>query len=251
MVHRRVSFESSGHGPRNRAAQPAGERGGLSATMGVAWGLRLKRVNMMVAAMASLLFTLLAPAAAQCNMYCGSSSACIEEENACNRARRASEQSAEQARKSDAIQRENGAAADRNAKIAIGFLAILLVLLVVILVRLFCCKKTQKTRSGGALFCCRKNQEMDSLGSSLLSASQPPDQTTGLLSAFLTDALLTDYEDALRELGCAIPTDLNLVEDVELEKLGMKKIEIRRLRALAPANGVQPSPHSLGFTGFE
>ena len=42
-----------------------------------------------------------------------------------------------------------------------------------------------------------------------------------------------------------------VVEDVELEKLGMKKIEIRRLRALAPANAVQPSPHSLGFAGFE
>ena len=57
-----ISFESSGHGPRKRVAQPAGERGGLSATMGVAWGLRLKRVNMMVAA--SLLLTFLAPAAA-------------------------------------------------------------------------------------------------------------------------------------------------------------------------------------------
>ena len=245
MVHRRVSFESSGHGPRKRVAQPAGERGGLSATMGVAWGLRLKRVNMMVAA--SLLLTFLAPAAAQCMMPC-SSSACWEQVNACNRARQASQQSAEQAGKSDAILRENAAAADRNAKIVIAFLATLFVLLAVILVKLFCCKKSQKTRS---VFCCRKNQEMVSLGSSLLSASQPSDQTTGLLSAFLTDALLTDYEDALRELGCAIPTDLNLVEDVELEKLGMKKIEIRRLRALAPANAVQPSPHSLGFAGFE
>lgn len=227
-------------GFRIRAPRPREGHG----VVGTEWALSRKRrvatsVHLMMAA--SLLFSLFAPAVAPCIYYPGNS----ESYNACI----AREQSANQARTADAILRDNAAKADRNAMIVVGLLSTLILMLATTLVKVFCCQKNQ-VDSRGKVFCCHKNRELGSLDSSLLSAGQPPDQTKSL-SALLADALLSDYEDALRELGCALPTDLTLVEDVELEQLGMKTIEIRRLKALATSNAGQPRPRSLGFTGFE
>ena len=54
------------------------------------------------------------------------------------------------------------------------------------------------------------------------------------LAAALESARLAKYENGLRELGCEIIADLADVEDQDLMELGMKKIEVTRLRRLSP-----------------
>ena len=49
------------------------------------------------------------------------------------------------------------------------------------------------------------------------------------LSGVLSAARLSQYEEALREMGCVLPDDLREVEEADLMELGMKKIEIKRL----------------------
>jgi hypothetical protein len=60
---------------------------------------------------------------------------------------------------------------------------------------------------------------------------------------------LSQYEEALRELGCADAADLAEVEEAELLELGMKRIEVKRLlrhvqtdasRETAPNDGPLP-----------
>ena len=53
------------------------------------------------------------------------------------------------------------------------------------------------------------------------------------LSGALESARLAKHEDALRELGCEILGDLQDLEEQDLVELGLKKIEITRLRRLA------------------
>ena len=53
------------------------------------------------------------------------------------------------------------------------------------------------------------------------------------LSEALDSARLAKHEDALRELGCEMLQDLQYVEEEDLVKLGLKKIEIIRLMRLA------------------
>ena len=53
------------------------------------------------------------------------------------------------------------------------------------------------------------------------------------LTMALKAARLTQYEDALRELGCVAPADLNEVDEEDLTKIGMKKIEVKRLMRFA------------------
>jgi hypothetical protein len=50
------------------------------------------------------------------------------------------------------------------------------------------------------------------------------------LSAALAAAHLSQYEDALRALGCAEPADLADCEEADMMELGMKKMEIKRLK---------------------
>jgi hypothetical protein len=47
------------------------------------------------------------------------------------------------------------------------------------------------------------------------------------------------YEDALRELGCEIIQDLADLEEQDMMEIGMKKIEITRLRRLVPQLKIQ------------
>ena len=49
----------------------------------------------------------------------------------------------------------------------------------------------------------------------------------------LKAARLSEFEDALRELGCAVPEDLGQLEEGDLVELGMKKIEVKRLMRFA------------------
>jgi hypothetical protein len=51
----------------------------------------------------------------------------------------------------------------------------------------------------------------------------------GDLTQVLSGAKLSHHEDALRALGCALPEDLCDVEEADLQEIGMKKIEIKRL----------------------
>lgn len=55
----------------------------------------------------------------------------------------------------------------------------------------------------------------------------------GDLSSALQGAKLSQYEHALRELGCALASDLAELEEVDLLEIGMKKIEVKRLKRLA------------------
>ena len=56
---------------------------------------------------------------------------------------------------------------------------------------------------------------------------------TGDLETVLKAAKLSQYEEALRELGCAEPEDLADLEEADLVELGMKKVEIKRLARIA------------------
>ena len=49
------------------------------------------------------------------------------------------------------------------------------------------------------------------------------------LAEVLSAAKLSQYEHALRELGCALPTDLGHMEETDLIEMGMKKMEVKRL----------------------
>jgi hypothetical protein len=63
------------------------------------------------------------------------------------------------------------------------------------------------------------------------------------LGAFLADAKLSQFHGALVELGVAQPAHLEEADDADLEGIGMKSIEIRRLRrcmANAAAPGMMP-----------
>ena len=53
------------------------------------------------------------------------------------------------------------------------------------------------------------------------------------LSAALADAFLSQYEEALRELGCAFVSDLVDLEEQDMVEIGLKKIEIKRLMRIA------------------
>jgi hypothetical protein len=50
------------------------------------------------------------------------------------------------------------------------------------------------------------------------------------LSAFLAGANLSQHEAQLTALGAQVVSDLADVEDAELEQLGLKGLEIKRLR---------------------
>jgi hypothetical protein len=74
----------------------------------------------------------------------------------------------------------------------------------------------------------RKEEEVAKSAPELqLSASLAQD-----LSEVLSAAKLSHYEDALRELGCAVPEDLRVLDDADLMEIGMKKVEIKRLQRL-------------------
>ena len=53
------------------------------------------------------------------------------------------------------------------------------------------------------------------------------------LSATLADGQLAQYETALRELGAAFASDLAHLEERDLVEIGMRKLEITRLKRLA------------------
>ena len=55
------------------------------------------------------------------------------------------------------------------------------------------------------------------------------------LSEVLSATRLQDYEDALRDLGCATPEDLCDLDGPDMEELGMKKVEVKRLQRLVAA----------------
>eukprot|EP01043_Picozoa_sp_COSAG02_P028959 COSAG02_NODE_1783_length_10942_cov_1025.230266_2_plen_155_part_00 len=58
------------------------------------------------------------------------------------------------------------------------------------------------------------------------------------LSVVLRQVYLSQFEDSLRQLGCAMIEDLRELEEEDLVEIGMKKIEIRRLqRATFAAEG--------------
>ena len=50
------------------------------------------------------------------------------------------------------------------------------------------------------------------------------------LSAALKQAKVQQYEAALRELGCAMASDLEALEESDMVEIGMKKYEIKRLQ---------------------
>ena len=52
------------------------------------------------------------------------------------------------------------------------------------------------------------------------------------LSEVLSATRLQDYEDALRDLGCTTPEDLCDLDGPDMEELGMKKVEVKRLQRL-------------------
>ena len=51
-------------------------------------------------------------------------------------------------------------------------------------------------------------------------------------AAVATVVLVSEYEDALRELGCTEPDDLRALEEADMMEIGMKRIEIKRLGRL-------------------
>ena len=63
-------------------------------------------------------------------------------------------------------------------------------------------------------------------------APEPQPQLAEDLSSALQSAQLSQYETALRELGCTVPADLADLEDEDLMEMGMKKLEISRMRRL-------------------
>jgi hypothetical protein len=143
------------------------------------------------------------------------------------RAAAESRQRAGEAATSDQIARENAEAAEENSKLIMGGLLAVGILLTAILAVLFklCMKKTTSPLDTGLL--------SDEPAARESLDNQPNDS----LSLVLKDAMLSEYEGALRKLGCSLPTDLGFVQDREMEQLGMKVIEIRRLKALAQSNG--------------
>jgi hypothetical protein len=58
--------------------------------------------------------------------------------------------------------------------------------------------------------------------------------TATSLTDFLAEARLEQYETALRDLGCAQVADLQDLEEADCMEMGMKKIEVKRLRRIAP-----------------
>ena len=68
------------------------------------------------------------------------------------------------------------------------------------------------------------------------TASFPQSSLTELqaddLSTALKGAYLATYEHALRDLGCVELEDLSSLDDEDLMEIGMKKIEIKRLRRM-------------------
>ena len=60
----------------------------------------------------------------------------------------------------------------------------------------------------------------------------PQPQLAEDLSSALQSAQLSQYETALRELGCTVPADFADLEDEDLMEMGMKKLEISRVRRL-------------------
>ena len=68
------------------------------------------------------------------------------------------------------------------------------------------------------------------------TASFPQSSFTELqvddFSTALKGAYLVAYEHALRDLGCVVLEDLPSLDDEDLMEIGMKKIEIKRLRRI-------------------
>lgn len=63
------------------------------------------------------------------------------------------------------------------------------------------------------------------------------------LSAALERAELQQYDTALRELGCAMASDLGDLEESDMAEIGMKKYEIKRLQRLtSQGRGTAPHP---------
>eukprot|EP01043_Picozoa_sp_COSAG02_P062599 COSAG02_NODE_8677_length_2483_cov_2.950084_2_plen_248_part_00 len=62
------------------------------------------------------------------------------------------------------------------------------------------------------------------------SLALAPAKETEDLSVALKQAKLQQYEVALRELGCAIASDLGALEESDMVEIGMKKYEIKRLQ---------------------
>ena len=57
--------------------------------------------------------------------------------------------------------------------------------------------------------------------------------TEATLAATLAELRLGQYEDALRGLGVEVAADLQDLEEADCIELGMKKIEIKRLKRSA------------------
>ena len=55
------------------------------------------------------------------------------------------------------------------------------------------------------------------------------------LSVALEDANLGQYEIALRDLGAVVTADLAGLEDADMADIGMKKLEIARLKRVVEA----------------
>ena len=55
------------------------------------------------------------------------------------------------------------------------------------------------------------------------------------LADLLRQAHLAQYDDAFQKLGCVMVEDLCDVEDADMVELGLKPVEIKRLRRFAPS----------------
>ena len=77
----------------------------------------------------------------------------------------------------------------------------------------------------------RKRKEDTQLGLRSSTANPAGLAAGGSMAQDLTEVLsaakLSQYEHALRELGCALPADLGHMEEADL--MGMKKMEVKRL----------------------
>ena len=74
----------------------------------------------------------------------------------------------------------------------------------------------------------------DSLPPDLLAAvSATPRQPSSGMSGWLHKLSLGSYATALAELGVSVPSDVELLTDLELSAMGLKLLEKRKLRQAA------------------
>jgi hypothetical protein len=100
-------------------------------------------------------------------------------------------------------------------------------------------QQQQQQQSMGTSFMARHSEmsaQFNTTASSGFDAEAPaaaPASKASDLTSALEGAQLSQFEDALRELGCTETSDLAEVQEEELVALGMKKIEVKRLMRLA------------------